>query len=81
MKILKPKFWNSKKNLFSILLWPFSILFYLVTILRKSFTSSTKFKTPIICIGNIYVGGTGKTPVSIEIFNILKTLKKKSSNN
>ena len=76
MKILKPKFWNSKKNLFSILLWPFSILFYLVTILRKSFTSSTKFKTPIICIGNIHVGGTGKNPVSIEIFNILKTLKK-----
>ena len=76
MKLLKPKFWNNKKNLFSILLWPFSIIFYFVTLLRKSFTSSTKFKTPIICIGNIYVGGTGKTPVSIEIANILKTLKK-----
>ena len=29
---------------------------------------------PVICIGNIYLGGTGKTPMCIEIFAILKNL-------
>ena len=29
---------------------------------------------PIICVGNIYLGGTGKTPLCIEIFSILKNL-------
>ena len=76
MKFLKPKFWESKNNILAILLWPISLLFYFLTALRKSFISAKKFKIPIICVGNIYVGGTGKTPVSIMIANILKTNNK-----
>ena len=41
------------------------------TLIKKYF-----FNIPLICVGNIYVGGTGKTPTSIEIFKILKKLKK-----
>ena len=37
-----------------------------------------KFKIKTICVGNIYVGGTGKTPISIEIYKILKKLNIKS---
>ena len=33
------------------------------------------YKIPIICVGNIYVGGTGKTPLSIYIYNLLKSKK------
>ena len=76
MKFLKPKFWESRNNILAILLRPISLLFYFFTALRKSFISPKKFKIPIICVGNIYVGGTGKTPVSIMIANILKTNNK-----
>ena len=76
MKFLKPKFWNSKNNIPAILLRPISFLFYFLTILKKSLISAKKFKIPIICVGNIYVGGTGKTPVSIMIANDLKINKK-----
>ena len=76
MKFLKPKFWESRNNIIAILLRPISLLFYVLTALRKSFISPKKFKIPIICVGNIYVGGTGKTPVSIMIANILKTNNK-----
>tara|TARA_Y200000002_G_scaffold217232_1_gene179237 strand:+ start:2416 stop:3345 length:930 start_codon:yes stop_codon:yes gene_type:complete len=77
MKFLKPKFWDNKKDILSILLKPISILFYFLINLRKYFIRAKKFKIPIICIGNIYVGGTGKTPVSLIITNELKIKKKK----
>ncbi len=76
MKFLKPKFWDNKNNIFAILLRPTSILFYFFINLKRSFTNAKKFKIPIICVGNIYVGGTGKTPVSMTIANELKMKKK-----
>ena len=76
MKFLKPKFWDNKNDIFSILLKPISILFYFLISLKKSFIHAKKFKIPIICVGNIYVGGTGKTPLSIIITKELKINKK-----
>ena len=35
------------------------------------------FKTPVICIGNIYIGGTGKTPASILFANEITKLHRK----
>jgi len=40
------------------------------------FKVEKKFPIPIICIGNIYVGGTGKTPLALEIFKIIKSYGK-----
>ena len=31
-----------------------------------------KFSIKVICIGNIYIGGTGKTPLSIKIADLLE---------
>ena len=76
MKFLKPKFWESKNNIPAILLKPISVLFYFLTTLRKSLTNEKKFRIPIICVGNIYVGGTGKTPISIMIAHDLRINKK-----
>ena len=48
---------------FCILLFPFSIIFGIITAMRrKFFFRSTTFSVPTICVGNLRVGGTGKTP-------------------
>ena len=51
----------------NILLYPFSILYGLITgfrnfLYKSEMLKSTEFGLPVICIGNITVGGTGKTP-------------------
>jgi len=71
MKLKKPKFWDYKKpSFFSYLLLPFSTIIGLITKLKsKPEFSNSKIKT--ICVGNIYIGGTGKTSLTIKIKEIL----------
>ena len=70
MKISKPIFWNNK-NLISLFLIPLSIITFIINFF-KNFLSKKKFRIKTICVGNIYLGGTGKTSLTIEINNILK---------
>ena len=77
MKLNKPKFWDKKIGIYSILLLPLSFIFLMVTYLKKKFSKTKAFNVPIICIGNIYIGGTGKTPLSIFLAKELLSLKKK----
>ena len=78
MKFFKPKFWDKNKiSFFSIVLLPATLLIKALTLFKKLFIKKHQFSIPIICVGNIYLGGTGKTPLCIEIFSILKRLKKK----
>ncbi len=79
MKINKPKFWDEKIGLISIFLLPLSVIFISLSFLRRKLTISRKFKLPIICVGNIYVGGTGKTPTSILLAKELSKLGKKTA--
>ena len=67
MKLFKPKFWKSNKNFFTILLIPLSLITWIYIILKKIFIQKVKFNIPVICVGNIFIGGTGKTPLSIHI--------------
>ena len=71
MKLKKPKFWDYKKpSFFSYLLLPFSIILALfIRIKSKPKISNSKIKT--VCVGNIYIGGTGKTSLAIRIKEIL----------
>ncbi len=78
MNFKKPKFWDLKKiSILSIILLPLSFLYQLINLVTKIFRSLKKFPIPVICVGNIYLGGTGKTPLAREIYNIVKSLNKK----
>ena len=61
-------------SLFSLFLYPITLIIKLLTFLKPFLTKKNQCSIPIICIGNIYLGGTGKTPLSIEIYSILKKL-------
>ena len=75
IKITKPKFWDYKrKSLISILLLPLSLITLLIIFLRKKLIKKKNFKIPIICVGNIYIGGTGKTPASVTIAKELSNI-------
>ena len=76
MKLKKPEFWdNPKLSIWSILFFPFSLIYFFLSYI-KQIKRSKKFHVPVICVGNIYLGGTGKTPLVKEIFKITKSLGK-----
>ena len=70
MRLTKPKFWETK-NFISFILYPLSAIAYLINITKK-LSNKKKFKIKTICIGNIFLGGTGKTSLAIEINQLLK---------
>ena len=62
---------------FRILLLPFAILYWLVIGVRnwmydKKLYRTTSFNLPIICVGNLSVGGTGKSPMVEYLVSQLK---------
>ena len=72
-----PKFWyekNISSKVQSILLFPFSLLWILTSFLKKIFVTKYKSKLKVICIGNLTVGGTGKTPFAIYTYKLLKKI-------
>tara|TARA_Y100000768_G_scaffold382505_1_gene362978 strand:+ start:3888 stop:4826 length:939 start_codon:yes stop_codon:yes gene_type:complete len=77
MKLNKPKFWDEKIGFLSILLLPITFISLIIILLKKKLSKTKFFKIPIICVGNIYLGGTGKTPTSIFLANELVKLGKK----
>ena len=69
MSFFKPKFWDKNRiSFFSILLFPIALLIKLLNFFKRSITKTYQCSIPVICVGNIYLGGTGKTPLCIEIF-------------
>lgn len=60
-----------------LLLFPFAGIYYLVTLTRNklydaSILKSKKYSLPIICVGNLSTGGTGKSPMTEYIIRLLK---------
>ena len=77
MNLKKPKFWDYKKiSIWATILFPLSVIYQFVYWTINLFRPLRKFPIPIICVGNIYLGGTGKTPLAREIFNICKSFNK-----
>ena len=78
MNLKKPKFWDFKEpNLIAYLLLPLAVLLqYLNNFFKRN--DPYKFKVKTVCVGNIYIGGTGKTSLSIQINKILNKKNIKS---
>lgn len=70
MKVKRPIFWDSF-NFISLLLLPFSLITIIFNFF-KSLSLKKYFKIKTICVGNIYLGGTGKTPLVLKINDMLK---------
>ena len=67
-----PKFWYLKKDTYlSRSLYLLSLVFRFGTKIRNLISNKKKSPLPTICIGNIVVGGAGKTPVALKIGNML----------
>ncbi len=72
-----PEFWYKKNNISKLqimLLYPFSILWVQFDEFKRYFSKTYKSKLKVVCIGNLTVGGTGKTPFSIYTYKLLKNL-------
>ncbi len=67
-----PEFWQTRRSLSRVLLLPFSLLYYAVHLLKFHSVTPHKINIPVICIGNITVGGTGKTPTVAMLVEALK---------
>ena len=79
MNLKKPKFWDYKyPNIFAYLFLPLACLVQFFKILQKKNNNNINLKIKTICVGNIYIGGTGKTSLSIKINKILNKKKIKS---
>jgi len=73
------------QKVLSYLLLPLSAIYCLIVILKRKFSKQIDFNIPIISIGNLIVGGSGKTPVTIALakgkkdaFIILRGYKRES---
>lgn len=64
-------FWK-KRSLINYLLSPFSYIYYLGFKLSKLFQQPQKIEAKVICIGNIVVGGAGKTPIAMAVGEYIK---------
>ena len=78
MSLKKPSFWDlPKPSLVSYLLIPFTLPIILRNFLFQFLKKEKSSNIKTICVGNIYLGGTGKTPLSIKIYEILEKLNHK----
>ena len=77
MLIKKPNFWDEDRlSFFSAILIPLTLVLKIAVFFKQILTREIKYNLPVICVGNIYLGGTGKTPLCIEITKILKEIGK-----
>ncbi len=74
IKLKYPNFWSTQSWL-SFIMMPFSYIYLFLGFLRTKFTKKIILPQKVICVGNITVGGAGKTQIVIWLAEILKQKK------
>ena len=81
MNLHKPKFWDFEKpNFLAYLLLPLTLFVRANIFISKLYPKKKFKKIKTICIGNIYLGGTGKTPTTLKLYQLLKNIDYKVVN-
>jgi tetraacyldisaccharide 4'-kinase len=76
IKLVYPKFWL-KDHILSYLLLPFSLVYMCLQIIRRIFAHPIRLEAKVICVGNVTVGGTGKTQIVLWLARQLLEKKHK----
>ncbi len=68
MRLQAPDFWYANPNeTVAFVLRPLGWLYAFIGRLRRALTTPFRASVPVICVGNLTAGGTGKTPLAIAI--------------
>ncbi len=67
-----PLFWK-KKSIVSFFLLPFSFFYYLGYLIYRLLKKEVEIGKPVICVGNLVIGGAGKTPLVLKIRQLLSS--------
>lgn len=70
-----PGFWYQQKTVIGALLSPLSALYTTAGRRHRLNSNPKSVSIPVICIGNIVSGGSGKTPTALALVNLLQTSK------
>jgi tetraacyldisaccharide 4'-kinase len=69
-----PDFWWKKRGPAAYALAPLALLYGEIS-RRRMMQTGERGSLPVICIGNLVVGGAGKTPTAIEVANVCRDLR------
>jgi tetraacyldisaccharide 4'-kinase len=70
----QPEFWHRPGGLAPALLWPFSLAYGTAGLVRERLAAPWRAPVPIICVGNLTVGGAGKTPTALALARVLQAM-------
>ncbi|MBI1238881.1 MAG: tetraacyldisaccharide 4'-kinase [Alphaproteobacteria bacterium] len=72
-----PDFWYRRDALsltVAAIVSPLAVLYWLGGLARRAFIRPQRVSVPVICVGNLTVGGTGKTPTVLAIVEHLRAM-------
>lgn len=75
MRLKTPKFWYEPASAKAHVLTPFSFLYGAGHKIHQSAIRPYKSQIPVLCIGNLVTGGSGKTPTAMAILQLIRDHK------
>jgi tetraacyldisaccharide 4'-kinase len=69
-----PEFWWRRHSIAGLALAPIGVI-YGGIVGRRMARQGVSLSVPVICVGNLVVGGAGKTPTALEVANVCRKLQ------